>query len=237
VDPTAALNWLVKQPAENRKDANDYRSDSHDVILGTFLSWFSRSPDDARAWADALPAGELRSSVQTQLARGLASNGDPAGAVQVLSTLGRAADAKLISELAAQWARTDPPAAAEWAVAQPAGPAQSRAIASVVGRWANEDPEGAANWLAQFPPGEVRDRSVVAYLGRTIAYNSTKEEQIAEFDAWFETMTDPWQRAQAAMRNFWARQDGDPEAARAWLTSLPNVDAGVIRLALINQRR
>jgi hypothetical protein len=146
--------------------------------------------------------------------------------------LGRNVDAKAFSEIAGAWARTDPQAAADWAIAQPAGPIQDRALASIVGAWANTEPAAAKDWLSQFPPGDARDRSITAYLGRANSWSEGQKVQIAEFDEWFDLINDPWQRALAARRSFWARRENDREAARAWLASLPNVDPGLIRMTL-----
>ena len=231
-EPAAALAWLAERPASERIDPNRTVGGSNDALVMAFSTWAQSSQDDARAWADALPAGATRDAVQTQLARTLAERGDPAAATQVLVRLGRAADPKALKDIAGAWARRDPQAAADWAIAQPPGPAQSSALAGIVGTWANDDPRGVADWLAQFPPGDARDRSVTAFLWRSNAWNMGTADRIAEFDAWFDRIDDPWRRAQAARSSFWQRKQRDPAAARAWLASLPNVDPEMIRVTL-----
>jgi hypothetical protein len=232
--PAAALDWLAKEPAENRTDANRRGFGSNDTLLYTFSDWMTSDRGAAQAWADSLPPGETRDKVQIQLARVLASNGDPAEATQVLYKLGRAADPKALSEIAGAWARKDPQAAADWAISQPTGSLQDQALASVVGAWAINDPGAAKDWLSQFPPGDARDRSITAFLGRANLWTESRPVQIAEFDAWFELIDDPWQRALAAQRSYWVRREDNPAVARAWLASLQNVDRGVIRMALRN---
>ncbi len=235
-EPAAALAWLAERPASERADPNRGRSGSNDALLIGFADWAENARTDARAWADALPAGTTHDAVQTQLARVLASRGEPAEATQVLARLGRAAEPKALADIAGAWARRDPQAAADWAIAQEAGPVQSRALAQVVGIWANDNPRGVEDWLAQFPPGEARDRSVAAFLWRNNAWTVGRDERIAEFDAWFDLIDDPFRRAQAATSSFWQRKERDPAGARAWLSSLPNVDAEVIRMTLRNER-
>jgi hypothetical protein len=110
---------------------------------------------------------------------------------------------------------------------------QSQTLARVVGTWANENPAAAQDWLAQFPPGETRDRSVAAFLNRDSSWTNHVETQVAEFDAWFDLIEDPWQRSQAARRAYWRRRQVDPQAARDWLTSVKNVDPTVIRMTLV----
>jgi hypothetical protein len=229
-DPVAALAWLGEKSVDERTNPHRGSYGSSDSLLCTFSDWMSSDRSAARAWADALPAGETRDKVQCQMARFLAYEGEAAEATQVLFRLGQAADPKALSLIAASWARSDPQAAADWAIAQPAGPMQSRALASVVGAWANDDPRGAENWLAQFPPGDARNRSIAAFLSRN-SYNSVND-RVAEFDAWFDLIDDPWQRAAVATRSYWARRQNDPEGARKWLTSLQNVDPEVIRMTL-----
>ncbi len=58
------------------------------------------------------------------------------------------------------------------------------------------------------------------------------KQSFAEFDAWFDLIEDPWQRAQAAERRYWSARETDPAGARAWLSSLRNVDPEIIRMAL-----
>ena len=136
--------------------------------------------------------------MQTQLARLLAARGRPDEATQVVARLGQAADPKALADIASAWAQSDPRAAANWAIAQEPGPTQIRALAGIVRTWANDDEQAVENWLAQFPPGEVRDRTIVSFLSRTGEWPAGTEERIAEFDAWFDPVDDPWQRALAA---------------------------------------
>jgi hypothetical protein len=227
-EPKAALAWLAEQPDAERVSPGE----RDDTLLTTFSEWARGALDDARAWADALPGGKTRDAVQTQLARTLASRGEPAAAVQVLAGLGRAADPKAIASIAKSWATREPQAAAEWAIAQPPGPAQNSALAGIVGTWANKDPHGVEDWLAQFPAGDARDRSVVAFLERDSAWTAGLAQRNAEFEEWFDLIDDPWRRAQVATSIYQWRKQSDPAGARAWLSALPNVDDEVIRTAL-----
>jgi hypothetical protein len=231
-DPAAALSWLAGKPPSERMDNDRSYANSSDSLVHGFYDWTRGDLNAARAWAAALPAGETHDLLHAVLGRTLAERGNLAGAMQVMANLGKAADPKAIGDIAEAWAREDPQAAADWAIAQPLGPAQSSALAGVVATWANDNPRGVQEWLAQFPAGEARDRSVCTYLERSGAWALSSEARIAEFDTWFDLIGDPWQRAQAAIDNYWARQTLNPEAARAWLTSLPNVDPELIRRTL-----
>lgn len=231
-EPAAALAWLAERPKAERTSPSRWSHGTNDALLMGFGGWAESAPGDARAWADALPAGATRDAVQAQLARALAGRGEPAEATQVLARLGRAADPKAITDIAGAWARRDPQAAADWAIAQEPGPAQNGALAGIVGTWANDDPHGVGDWLGQFPAGEARDRSVQAFLWRGSAWSATHAERIAEFDAWFDLIDDPYRRAQVARSSFWQRKQRDPAGARAWLSALPDVDPEVIRMTL-----
>jgi hypothetical protein len=231
-EPIAALAWLAERPESER--ANPIRSMDgiNDTLLIVFRGWAGRARDEATAWADALPAGAMRDSVQTQLARAMAERGDVAEATQVLARLGRTADPNALREIASEWARRDPVAAADWAIAQPPGPAQSGALAGIVGSWADDEPDAVKEWLAQFPPGEARDRSIAAYLNRSTAWLAGAAARTAEFNAWFDRIDDPWQRARTAQSLFLQRKQSDPVGAYAWLSSLTNVDPELIRMTL-----
>ncbi len=231
-EPAEALAWLAARPAAERIVPNRVSNFSSDTLLVSFGNWLDDEPGAARGWADALPAGENRDAVQTQLAQLMAAKGQPAEAAQVLAGLGRAADSEALAFIGEAWAARDPARAAAWAVGQEPGPAQNRAIETVVRVWGDSDPRAVGEWLSQFPPGETRDRSLVAYLMRSGNWTSTKAQQNAEFARWFDQIDDPRQRAIAARSIFWRELRNDPTAARAWYSSLPNVDPDVIHETL-----
>jgi hypothetical protein len=230
-EPAKALDWLMERPASERVDSHRGANGSNDALIIAFVGWAGDDPTAARTWANALPPGTMKNAVQSQLARTLAANGDPAQAIEVLAQLGTAADPTAVTNIASNWARRDPEAAANWALTEP-GSVQSRALAGIVGTWGNDDPEGVAKWLAQFPPGEARDRSVAAFLWRGSAWSASREDRLAEFETWFDGMQDPWLRAKVARSSYWQRKESDPVGARQWLASLPNVDPEVIRVTL-----
>ncbi len=230
-EPAAALEWVTSFPASDRKRTTILPGDAADTLLKVFQNWVTADPTTAGQWAEALPPGETRDQVQAQRARALSTLGDLAGAAHVLSTL-NPPDSKALSEVARQWAQRDPQAAADWAIAQPSSPLQSQALASVVATWASDDPERVANWVAQFPPGEARDRSVVAFLLGDNSRGPDTRPVPADFERWLDLIEDPWQRAKLAQRSYEMRKRTDPAGARAWLSSLPNVDPELIRMAL-----
>jgi hypothetical protein len=232
-DPAAAMTWLAGRPSAERKASSSYDG-PNDTLLLEFNGWAEQSSDAARAWADALPAGETRDAVQMQLARAYTKAGKPGEAVQVLAALGSAADQKAVSTMSAEWARRDPKAAAEWATGQSPGPVQSSALAGIVRTWANDDKGAVEEWLGQFPAGDARDRSVAAFLGRSSAMTDGAAERAAEFERWFDRIDDPWRRAQVAASGYQQRKQRDPAAARTWLLSLPNLDGDVVRMTLRN---
>jgi hypothetical protein len=231
-DPTAGLAWLMQRPAAERSSYYIRTTGNNDMLVQGFSDWMGNSPAEAQAWAAALPEGATRDELQSAILRVLASRGEPAEAISALTRLGKAADPAAVAQIAGAWARKDPQAAAEWAISQQPGPAQSRALAEVVGTWANDDQQGVEKWLAEFPPGEARDRSVRAFLWRRNAWTVGEEQRMAEFDTWFGLIDDPWHRALVARSNFFQRKSRDPEAARAWLSSLQNVDPEIIRATL-----
>jgi len=152
-----------------------------------------------------------------------------------MNQLGASADPKGVATVASAWATTDLQAASDWALALPAGPMQNRAIATVVGVWAYNDPQGAENWLGQFPAGEARDRSIVAFLSRGASALSDAERS-AEFEQWFDVIDDNWQRTRAAVGLFRTKWNIDPDAARTWLSSLPDIDPEMVRITLREYR-
>jgi hypothetical protein len=232
-EPAAALSWLMQYPPAERSSFNSrVGGKGTDTLVMGFSSWMASAPDQARAWADSLPEGATRDTLQAEVVGALAVNDRPEEATQLLARLGKATDPDAVARIANAWARQDPQAAANWAITQEPGPAQSRALAGIVGTWADDDQQGVENWLAQFPPGEARDRSVKAFLWRSSTWTTTTDQQLAEFDTWFDLIDDPWQRALVARTSFWQRRSRDSAAARAWLSSLQNVDPELIRATL-----
>jgi hypothetical protein len=232
-EPAAALSWLMQRPAAERSSFNIRNVDkSNDTLVMGFCDWMESAPAEARAWADALPAGATRDMLQAPIAQALAADGRPEEAIQVLARLDKAANPNAVAEIASAWARRDPQAAANWAITQEPGPVQSGALAGIVRAWANDDQQGVENWLSQFPPGDARDRSVKAFLWRWNASTTGTDQRLTEFDTWFDLIDDPWQRALVARSSFWERKSRDPAAARAWLSSLQNVDPELIRATL-----
>ena len=232
-DPKAALSWLAERSPAERNNINMQMGDRpKDVLVFGFAEWMENAPEEARAWADSLPPGAASDLLQIEVARALTDSGQPAEATQLLARLGKAAKPAVVEQVASSWARRDPKSAAEWAIACEPGPAQNRALAGVVGTWANQDQPAVEQWLSQFPPGEARDRSIMAFLWRANAWTVSREQRTAEFDAWFSLIGDPWHRAEAARSSFWNRGSSDRAAARAWLSSLENVDPEIIRTTL-----
>lgn len=225
-DPAAALSWLMQRPSSERTFANN------DTLLTCFADWMKGAPAQARAWTDALPPGEVRNQLQGEIAEALAKRGQPEEAIKVIGQLGKAADTKMIIGVVGAWAVHDPQAAANWAIANQSGPAQSLAVATVVRKWAADDVPAVERWLSEFPPGDVRDQSVSHFLWRMSAWSMTQDQRNDEFNRWFDFIDDPGKRAQVARSSFYNRKSRDPESARAWLSSLKNVDPEIIRATL-----
>jgi hypothetical protein len=222
-DPAAALAWLSTLSPGDRQHPGRGYAGSSDMLVLAFDDWIGRDPDQARAWASGLPEGDLRQSILPQLARSYTRNGDPATGLQMLAGMGDAANAQTAKDLARAWAGKDGMAAAEWAVTQAPPRILDQILPMIVETWGDDDEKSVAAWLAQFPAGKLRDQCIVSFLHRPNTFSASASEVIAEFDAWFDTMTDPEQRSAAAIRNFAARKDLDPAAAKAWLSSLTNV--------------
>jgi hypothetical protein len=137
-----------------------------------------------------------------------------------------------IRKAASDWAEQDRPAAAEWAITQAPESIQVNLLAAIVGNWMSEDRAAVENWLAQFPPGKARDRSVSAYLWGSLRRLQTDPQTFADFEPWFDLISDPWERTNLALPVFQFRSRRDPAEARAWLASLKNVDPEVVRQTL-----
>lgn len=231
-DPAAALDWLNTLPKEQRKDFTRSYGGSSDALDLNFSEWLDFDPLAARAWVDGLPQGDLRQRMQGPLANNLLRSGDPQAVAAMLPDMGDAVNPKLVQFLSMTWAQQDPQAAANWATTQVSPKLQNQALPLIVKSWGDQDPDAVAAWISEFPAGVLRDRCVGAFLDRSMNFSAGRDDEIAEFDAWFPTMGDPKARALAAVQNFHIRKEADPAAARDWLSGLSNVDPAIIGKAL-----
>ena len=238
-DPAAALTWLAQQPLEERMNLHrplDQVSvpGSPDMLDELLCVWAQADPAAAQAWAAKLPPDSIeRMTAHLRLAQQFARQGDARQSLAAATAGGmKIADPETLGEAAGVWAAREPQAAADWATTLPAGPAQSRAVAAVVRSWSASDPARVQAWLAEFPPGEARDLSIAAFLRRPASATQTDAEATAEFERWFGSISDPWQRTLIAGDQFLRLSPRDGAAARAWLQTVPNLDPELKRTYL-----
>lgn len=209
-DPSAALAWMGQLPTEYRDGAlkgimatwgkNDPRgvamyaasaTDSGAVnryLEPALTTWAQADPAAVRDWVQTLPAGDVRKSSASRLAREW-SNQDPQAALNFLVSEKNDLSTYLLSK----WMDTDPDKAVGWSQGLPPSPERDHALSTIVsslGRsdpsraqtlytqisaggqpaaaqylmdaWGARDPQGASAWLAGLPEGAARDEATAS---------------------------------------------------------------------------
>ena len=156
-DPAAALNWmLVNTPPP----PNNITAWNRNPLKETFSSWAEAAPDEALAWALALPPGKNREDLAANGIEQLAQ-ANPKRAAELLKTK-FPADSLFSATVgvAVIWTNNDPVAAAGWAAQLPEGDTRNEALSRVGAHWAMTDPTSAARWVNTLPVGPARDKVI-----------------------------------------------------------------------------
>ncbi len=170
----------------------------------TVRALFERGDREVIAWAETLPAGEIRDrsihAVIDQWARY-----DPAAARRWMEehASGDTLPGAQV-ELGESWARVDPAAALRWAEALEADRHTSERVKErIYNRWMQYDYETAAQFLVAQEPSPDLDRAFEIYIERARHYNPEATM------AWAESITDPKRRARAIYRvgSIWKSRD------------------------------
>ena len=201
-DPAAAVVWVWQ---------NNPPTEKEDSMREPFSTWLKSAPDEALAWALALPAGKTQDELAANGIVHLAST-DPRRAAELMKTkLSSDSQSRAADGLATNWAESDPVAAAAWAEQLPESDARGSALMRVTEKWAEADPAAAARWVDRFPPGQRRTIMVIALAGQTL--DGDPEGALA----WMASIGDADVRA-AQINHLAGRWlNDDPAAARKWI--------------------
>jgi hypothetical protein len=126
------------------------------AVSSMVTTWESADPDSARAWVDALPAGNVKNTLLSVRAIEMA-NGD--GWTMALNLPNGGPRNNAINLLIQRWPASDAASATpvflNTLADQPA--LQTTAISSAVSAWLNQDEQAASQWVSSLPPGTARD--------------------------------------------------------------------------------
>jgi len=181
--------------------------------------WKAEDPTAACRWAlESVPTGlnpfRLGEWVQTDLP----------GVLKYLD-LEASPDARdaLLRPISMELGKSDPKAGIDWLLTQPATSGRTRAMAQNLVDWVLRDGEAASSWLSEQPPSNDTD-----VLVRAFSHMAERLDPPMAF-SWAATITDPQIRDQTLDRNFnyWRRED--PQAARAWLDSNPEIPTELLQ--------
>lgn len=157
VDPEAALDFVLKMPADNTL-----------LLVALVDEWARRDPASAAQWATRLPEGARRTRVLPSLVAVWAESA-PANALRFASSL-PPGDAKndAIASAVSGWARQDPRAVLDWARQSLQGAQQEQAYTQAVFAWSQRDAVAAAEWLRAMPDGRTWDSAASVLSGALV---------------------------------------------------------------------
>lgn len=167
-DPSAAAEWLLRQPPEIQVP-----------LIGRLAGdWARKDPTAALAWSQAAPVAPTLGSQLSpgdlqrrafESALGTLIGADPEKAAAWLSeTAGRPYFSSRVAAVAGSWTSLDPVSASAWAVALPAGKDRDTALGSVASTWTRTAPAEALQWALSLPRAPDRNNALAAY-GRALA--------------------------------------------------------------------
>ena len=205
IDPKAAAERL----------ANLVRAEMSPLATrdALFTQWLQFDQAGAEAWADALPAGEARNSMQAKLLERLTMSGKSEDVFRRAAAL-PAEQAGSAALFAAQMlARSDGQKAAVAALDFARGTQQHEPLGAAVLEWFTQDCHSATAWVEQLPAGPARDAAAAGCAGAAIRVDAETAK------AWVGQIADATRRAEAAKRVAARWSQRDPAAAGAWLAS------------------
>jgi hypothetical protein len=249
-DRATALAILPEAPPSWRRDQ---------AVLDTLQKWQNESPAAARAWLDALPAGEWRDRAAAVLQgqgqsenlltlemQGITLQHHPDQSPSALEEAGlyarRAAEADPAGTLALL---------GEWAP----GSARQAALEKAASVAAGQNTAQALAWAQQIPDPSAQAEAIQGLMAvwakheplaasewlPTLAPGPVREaavdrfaETISSLDpaagfAWAATLTDPTARAARLETTYWKWAAEDPAAARATAQATPGFNLAVLQ--------
>lgn len=241
-DPTAAAEWVLQRPLDERGAAMDAilaaaagqpavaialanRLIAEDPTLAydygcSLVLALGRRGDFAAAAQFAATASETHRGEWLDVAFAAWAQHRPEDAAAALPGL-PTAEARTIAfkAVVAQWAQVDPPAAANYAVSLPTEPERRFALATALGAWAKDDVASVATWINRCEPSPELDAGVAA-VATSPALARYRPAVAIE---WAQSLVDPSTRVNAlgAIIREWAKTNR--RAATAYARDLPNV--------------
>jgi hypothetical protein len=216
-DPRGALDWLVQNVPAAKADGwsvsgsfgRNYYNNSPG-LASIVQRWVGSSPQDAIAWAQALPDGDNKNSAMAAVVQSLAST-DFSLAESTFNQLPADAQQIAASTLTNNLLQQDTAKARAWVESLPEGAAQNNGLMAVARQWADQNPTAAADWLGTLVPGKGRDNAIAGYS--SAVFQSDPESALS----WVMTIADARDRDQQTERfaAWWLRTDS--AAARNWL--------------------
>ena len=212
-EPAAAARWLAAQSETTEPQA---------LLVARALL---KNPADVRAYCDGLADGDWKQSVLKSASLELAGS-DPAGAISLAWRLNtEAVRTDVLQTVTYDWITHEPRAALDW-ITQVNDPALREGLLAVGAKAiAATDPDLAAGWLVTAVKSEkILNDTALSIIESWAAQDPAKE---AKWVALFPPQG-PREAAVSLVVDRWLQSD--PNAANAWLLTLPERDKVLARL-------
>jgi hypothetical protein len=206
-DQGMATDFVLRLAA----DGNDRADNWMRIVANEALR--SGGVEEASAWADGLPDGDVKGSAMDRIAGTFVREDPEAAASWAEQYADQDYAARVIEEVGDEWSEREPEAAVAWLDGLPEGRGQNEGLNSAFGEWEDRDPEAAGNYLLNMPTSDKRDNAI-----RGFADGYAWQDPETSL-AWAGAISNPEVRndsIQRVGRVYWRR---DREAAQAWLES------------------
>jgi len=213
VEPAKAARWLAAQPETTEPQA---------LLVARALL---KNPADVRAYCDGIPDGDWKQSVLKSASLELAGS-DPVGAINLARRLNaEAVRTDVLQTVTYDWITHEPRAALDW-INQIDDTALREGLLAVGAKAiAATDPDLAAAWLVTAVKSEkILNDTALSVIESWAAQDPAK---VAKWVALFPPQG-PREAAVNLVVDRWLQSD--PNAANAWLLTLPERDKVLARL-------
>jgi hypothetical protein len=212
-----ATEFLRDFAADNGKSSwreQDRNREAVDIVAKSAwrLAQQLGDPQDALAWAEAMPEGYLRNRARATIASRYALESPEATADWVETFAGESGSRPAVSYAARGWAKSDPEAALNWLSGL--GETGLGGYHAAFITWGRDDAVAAGQYLVAMPVSEQRDSAIRGFANALVSDNARLALQ------WANSIADPDTRGSTYRKTFasWALKQ--PKAAEKHLAEM-----------------
>ncbi|MEA3209543.1 MAG: hypothetical protein QOE70_2600 [Chthoniobacter sp.] len=208
-EPGKALAWYL----ENRSaQADDWQGEQ--AVEKLMKKWTLTAPEEAAAFAGALPPGQSRMTLIGKLGQSWGAV-DPEAAAHWLQSLPKSSESyRAFDSLIGSWTASDPARAGSFILSQPADRSRDWLLNTLGSNWAESDPAAALAWAREQSDPAIERQVAAEALGAMAA------KDLANAGSYFSQLKSPGAQSRAVevVSNQITRRE--PERAANWVMEM-----------------